>query len=109
MIKLFNNFLFEMSNYGDNITGLKNIVIWIGPRPKTHGHRIKVSNDYYKMNEFDNFTITIPKMKIIGKSKLSNKDINLVKTFIKLNEQLIKDYCELKISTIEFLKKIKKI
>ena len=38
MIKLFNNFLFEMSNYGDDITGIKNIIIWIGPRPKTHGH-----------------------------------------------------------------------
>jgi hypothetical protein len=27
MIKLFNNFLFEMSNYGDDITGIKNIGI----------------------------------------------------------------------------------
>ena len=58
MIKLFNNFLFEMSNYGDDITGIKNIIIWIGPRPKTHDHRIKVSNDYYKMNKFNCFTIT---------------------------------------------------
>ena len=32
MIKLFNNFLFEMSNYGDDITGIKNIIIVLKPK-----------------------------------------------------------------------------
>ncbi len=109
MIKIFNNFLFEMSNYGDNITGLKNIVIWIGPRPKTHGHRIKVSNDYYQMNKYNYFTITIPSLEVIGKCKLSFKELDNIKTFIKLNEQLIKDFSDYKISLEQLLKNIVKI
>lgn len=109
MIKIFNSFLFEMSNYDDNITGLKNIIIWIGPRPKTHGHRIKVSNDYYKMNKYNCFTITIPSLDVIGNCKLSFKELDNIKTFIKLNEQLIKDFSDYKISLEYLLKNIIKI
>ena len=47
-------------------------------------------------------------MRVINKLAVSLKD-NTKTENLEINEQLIKDYCELKISTIEFLKKIKKI
>ena len=34
----------EMSNYGQNTTGINGVYIWIGPKPPQHGYRIKVSN-----------------------------------------------------------------
>ena len=87
MIKIFNNFIFEMSNYNDNITGLDNIIIWVGPNPKTHGYRIKVSNEYHKMNKYNSFVVTIPLLQVVGNCKLSFKELDNIKTFIKLNEQ----------------------
>jgi len=102
-------FLNEMGNYNSDITGIKNIVIWLGFRPKTHGHRIKVSNEYNIMNKNNCFTITIPLYQIKGECKLSKKDILDIKTFIKLNEQLIMDYSDLKITTTYLLENITKI
>lgn len=102
-------FLNEMANYTDDITGVKNVVIWIGARPKTHGHRIKVSNEYVSMNKNNSFTIMIPKLEIIGDCKLNKKDIEDIKTFIKLNEPLIMDYSDLKVTTIHLIQNIIKI
>jgi hypothetical protein len=61
------------------------------------------------MNKFNCFTITIPLLEVVGNCKLSFKELDNIKTFIKLNEQLIKDYSDHKISSINFLKNVKKI
>jgi hypothetical protein len=46
--KNFNNLsnkeLLEMSNITYKTTGIKNVVLWIGPNTEYHGKRIKVSN-----------------------------------------------------------------
>ena len=99
----------EMANYDSEITGLKDIVIWIGMRPKNHGHRIKVSNVHNKMDSWNCFTIMIPSLMIKGDCKLTTKDLESIKTFIKLNEQLIKDYSDLIVSTDFLLKNITKV
>lgn len=36
--------LLEMTNASEKVTGIKNVVLWLGPPPASHGHRIKVSN-----------------------------------------------------------------
>ena len=36
--------LLEMANASEKVTGIKNVVLWLGPPPVSHGHRIKVSN-----------------------------------------------------------------
>jgi hypothetical protein len=36
--------LLEMANITDDESGIENVVLWIGPNPKSHGMRIKVSN-----------------------------------------------------------------
>jgi hypothetical protein len=36
--------LFEMANVTEETTGIKDVVIWIGPNPKSHGKRVKISN-----------------------------------------------------------------
>ena len=51
----------------------------------------------------------IPKLEIIGDCKLNKKDIEDIKTFIKLNEQLIMDYSDLKVTTIHLIQNIIKI
>lgn len=107
--------LFEMSNYWGDTLGLdENIVLWIGSAMLSkHGNRIKVSNIPGKSmgSHMDCFTITIPDLKIIGnvnKKHITNKKLNSIFNFIKLNEELIIEICEQRIDTGEFLKRLKK-
>ena len=61
------------------------------------------------MNKFNCFTITIPLLEVVGNCKLSFKELDNIKTFIKLNEQLIKDFSDYKISLEYLIKNIIKI
>ena len=99
--------LFEMANVTEETTGIKDVVIWIGPNPKSHGKRVKVSNIPGKISSSDCFTITLPNFEIIGninKKFIDSIKLKEVKEFI--SNKLIEDYSDYKISTKE-LKPIK--
>jgi hypothetical protein len=104
--------LLEMSNITQETSGIKDVIIWIGPNPPQHGRRIKVSN---KPNSFDGndcFTITIPKFEIIGdvNKKLIDKSVmSEIIEFVKLNMDTIIEYSDRKLSTLELLKTLKMV
>lgn len=45
--------LFEIANVTEETTGIEGVVIWIGPNPKSHGKRVKVSNIPNKISSAD--------------------------------------------------------
>lgn|ERR1035437_7762732 len=103
---LTNQELLEMANVDFESTGLENIVIWIGPNPGQHGHRIKIGN---KVNSFDggnNFTLTIPEFKVIGKVNtklIDSRTMDRIIEFVNMNIDLIIQYSEYRISTKNLL------
>ena len=98
----------EMCNLTGSLTGLGDVVIWVGKKPPGHGHRIKVSNVRGKMVN-NNFTITIPDYNKIGKCELSKREYNKILEFIKLNEDLIKYFSSNEIDYDNFCEKIKPV
>jgi hypothetical protein len=104
--------LLEMANITSNETGIDDVVIWIGPSPSMHGHKIKVSNIPNKISSDNLFTITIPDFNIIGdiNSKFINDSkLNKIKEFLTINNESIIEYSEYKLSTKEFLDKLIKV
>lgn len=104
--------LLEMANISYKKTGIKNVVIWIGPNPAYHGKRIKVSNipNYFKPDNC--FTMTIPEFKIIGEIDdkfITTEVIEQIIEFINLNIQVINSYSEYNISTEDLLDNLKPI
>jgi hypothetical protein len=104
--------LLEMCNISPKTTGIENVYIWCGPNPHSHDKRIKISNVPDKWSKSDCFTITIPDLRIIGevnKSLIDNHELNKIKRFILENIDIINQYSEEKISTDEFISKIKSL
>ncbi len=104
--------LMEMSNISPKKTGIKDVVIWIGPNPDNHWKRIKISNIPNKISKSDCFTLTIPDFKIIGDVNdklITSSVLEDIKKFVNLNLQLIYDYSDNKIFTDEFIDSLKKI
>lgn len=104
--------LLEMANVDWKNTGIKDIVLWIGPNPGQHWRRIKVCNNKNTFDFSDNFTLTIPEFKVIGKvnTKLITTEVlEKIKKFVNINFQIICDYSDYKISTSDFIENIKKV
>ena len=104
--------LMEMANATEKYTGIKGVVVWLGPNPEGHWKRINVSNVPNKFDGRDCFTITIPEYKVIGKvnTKLINsKKMKEIIDFIELNKEIIIDYSDYKIETGDMLTNLKKI
>jgi len=104
--------MLEMANATSKVTGIKDIVLWMGPQPPQHGYRIKVSNIPNKINSDNLFTITIPNLEIIGdvnEKFINSKKIKQIKKFVKLNQNLIIKYSDKKMETLDFLTQLKKI
>jgi hypothetical protein len=104
--------LFEMANVTEETTGIKDVVIWIGPNPKSHGKRVKISNIPGKISSNDCFTLTIPKFEIIGDVNTKFIDsikMEKIKKFILNNQSIIEDYSDYKISTKQLLDSLKPI
>lgn len=100
--------LFEMVNVTEETTGIEGIVLWIGPNPKSHGKRVKVSN----ISASDCFTITLPKFEIIG--NINNKLIDTIKMdkikeFLSINMDIIEKYSDYEISTKQLLDGLKPV
>jgi hypothetical protein len=104
--------LLEMANATEKVTGIKNIVLWLGPNPAGHWKRIKISNVPNKFDGKNCFTLTIPEFKIIGEVNtklIDNEKIEQIKQFVLLNMQLILDYSDYKIETYDFITQLKKV
>lgn len=109
--KISDSEILEMANISPKKTGLKDIFIWVGPNPHTHGRRIKVSNIPNKFSKDNCFTITVPKFETIGKveSWITTDHMKDLEKFILINMDLIIDFSDEKISTDEFIDGIIKI
>jgi hypothetical protein len=104
--------LLEMANVTYETTGIKDVVIWIGPNPQSHGKRIKVSNIPNKISSSDCFTITIPKFEIVGNvnnNLIDSVKMDMIKKFITTNIKLIEEYSDYKISTKQLLDGLKPV
>jgi len=104
--------LLEMANVTYKTTGIENVVLWIGPNPKYHGKRIKISNLPNKFTGTNCFTLTIPDFEIIGnidETFITTKILNKIKEFVNINYKIISDYSDYLISTEELLENLKKI
>lgn len=98
--------LFEMANFWPKDTGLS-YVIWISEKSgkEKHGPRIKIDIDgnIYSMTVSDT-----PEFKQKN-VKISSKELNTIKKFIIDNKDLLLKYWNEEISTVDFVKKMKKI
>lgn len=104
--------LLEMANVTSTDSGIDNVVIWIGPNPLSHGYRIKVSNVPNSFAGKNNFVITIPDLKVIGKidtTFITSDVLNKIKEFVNLNKDIIIKYSNHLISTRELLDSLKKV
>lgn len=104
--------LLEMANVSSKVTGIDDIVLWIGPNPNSHWKRIKVSNVPNKFDGKDCFTLTIPDFRIIGKinKSLIKKDVmDKIIHFVELNIDIISDYSDYKMETIDMINSLKKV
>lgn len=103
--------LFLMANLRQKSTGLP-MVIWVSECGHTkHGARIKVSinhNDKININETVSVSITEPP-KIMAGQGLSNKDLQLVTEFIRLNKSLLLDYWNSEIDTYDLITELVKL
>lgn len=104
--------LLEMANLDVHDTGIENLIIWVGMDPHQHYLRVKVSNVPDKWSN-DNFTITIPKLAIIGqpnKQLITPEKLADIIKWINVNLETIIAYERGEIvSTRELLMKLKKV
>lgn len=111
-MKYKNDEFLEMASITQKTTGIKDVVIWIGPNPSYHGKRIKISNSPNSFNISDSFTLTIPEFEIIGnvdKKFITTEILNQIKEFININIDLISDYSNMKISTEDLIENLIRI
>jgi len=107
--------LMEMSNLRYKTTGLP-VIIFVSSgytegKMLQHSPRIKVSKTYSeKMNPFDTFSVTISKNpEVIGDHQIKSKDLNKIKEFVKENYDVLIEYWEGEIETLDMLHSIQKI
>lgn len=101
--------LMEMANISSKKTGLLDIYIWVGPNPKYHGKRIKVSNIPNKFSKDDCFTLTIPNFEIVGNINtklIDSKKLSKIIEFVEINMKLICDFSDEIISTDELIENL---
>lgn len=104
--------LLEMANVTDVITGIKDVVLWLGPQKNSRNKMIKVCNIPNKISSVDCFTIVVPKFEIVGfvnEQFIDEFKMDKIKEFIIVNQQLIEDYSDYKISTKYFLDGLKSV
>lgn len=104
----------EMVDISKQSTNLE-VIIWVdGPRNVPHAARIKFANSYGDKLagvELIPMTIDNPSIpeKILPKVKIKPKDVEAIKRWVILNQDLIKQYGKGEINTETFLRSIKKV
>ena len=102
--------LIEMANLSPKITGIENTAIWVGPIPKSHGMRIKISNVPNKFDGKNCFTLTIPNFKVEGYrdiKHITDDKLNSIEIWVNKHIKAIEDFSSYKIGTDEFIEMIK--
>lgn len=103
--------LFKLANFSKAFTGLP-MIIWVSEKTSNHVPGIKVSKGYEDKFLINNtFSMSIMEPKIIAGDQGVIKDSDLVLVFqwIKLNEEVLMKYWNLKISTSELVNILKKL
>jgi hypothetical protein len=103
--------LMGMASLNYKITGINDVIIWIGPNPEHRWKRIKISNIPNKIDDKNLFTLTIPDFKVIGdvNTKLiTSKVMNQIKEWVLINLKAIEDYSDRKTTTDEFITELNK-
>lgn len=88
---ILESFLDEMANLTHDDTGLEH-TIWLGAVKGHHGPRIKVSNNYGRMNSNDCFVVTISKVPVVetpNSCKLKQYQVDDIIDWIKLNYDVL--------------------
>ena len=104
----------EMVDVPKRRTNLE-VIVWVdGPRNLPHAARIKFANAYGdKLAGVDLIPMTIENPaipeKLLPKVKIKPKDVEAIKQWVILNQDLIKAYGKGEIDTDTFLNSIKKI
>ena len=100
--------LWEESNLRQIHTNLPVLIfVSVGQHQGTkikHSARIKVQNNYSSNYDFDNFTITVNQLKVVGEVKIKSNDVELVKQWIVLNRDALNDLWNDKIDSFDFMK-----
>lgn len=99
---------FYMDSLSEDTTGIKNVVLYVGPNPM--GMRVMVTTSLKKLYS-DSFALTIPDLRIIGKinNNITPAALEKIKKWILLNQQVIEDYSNMKMFTNDFIELIKKV
>lgn len=98
--------LMKMVNVSYKVSGIPNVVLWIGSN-----NIIKVNNIPNKFDGGDYFTLTIPEFKTIGNVNtkfINNFILNKIKEFVELNMENIVKYSNYEIETYDFINNLKK-
>lgn len=101
--KIDNQSLFEMANISTKKTGLP-VIVWISVKFENHKPRIKIMNKNCKVS----ISIEDKPQILVGNCK-SNKIIEQVKKWIKINKNVLLDYWNMKITTDEAIELLKKV
>ena len=92
-INSVNDFLFEMANYGTNVTGLP-MMIWVGPKGKaSHAPRIKVQRNHKQTMDSGNlFSVSISDKPRVGagtQGDISNDELIRLFNWIRINREVL--------------------
>ena len=102
--------LYEMANVPTRLTGLRAVVFCSPKGNSKHACRVKVSNSIGKMNPDDVFVVVLHNLEIAaGECKLSVADLESVQWWIYYNRQLILNYWNYTVDTLDFLQSVKRI
>ena len=104
--------LLEMAILGYRCTGVADATIWVGPNPHSHGLRIKISNNPTNFASHDCFTLTLPNFEVLGKverSIITTRMLDGIEAWCELNMRVIIDYSDYKISTDEFVERLRRL
>ena len=99
--------LYEMANFYQKTTGLEE-VIYVSVKQGSHGPRLKVFKD--KRPQGDNFSVTIEdNPKTIGKVFVDSKELRKIFEFVNVNQELLINYWNFEIDTVELSNGLKKV
>ena len=96
-----------MANFYQKTTGLEE-VIYVSVKQGSHGPRLKVFKD--KRPQGDNFSVTIEdNPKTIGKVFVDSKELRKIFEFVNVNQELLINYWNFEIDTVELSNGLKKV
>ena len=96
----------KLTSVGGRNYGIAGVSFWFGD---SRGVLVGNALNNISLSEKNNFTITLPNFKIIGKNELTENKINDIMKFLKINMKYIIDFNNGKIDEELFFKNIKSV